>query len=532
MTRRVPVVPGSGPGEGWFPIGDYVDRDKRKFEYPFPQPQVQRPSLGGGGGSPTIVVAASDATDISKQKADLVCTGTNDEATILEAIDIITTTGVGGRVLLTEGEFSFTADNDSIIQSNQAGLIIEGMGPEATRIVVAGSFGSGDAVFDCSAADVQIRQLRLEDNTADASRHYGIITGIRARVTNVDGWVTGADSVFLWVSGILGNITDCQVEVATLGILVSDDYTTITGTEVFATAEAIRIDGGGVAGPVSIINNVLGVSVAGACVIGTGTHVLVEGNYMEGTAWGVHNEGDSDWIVQGNKLVATNGMFFEVGADNSLIANNRFDSGGQILFDGGSFTGCVVDGNVWDAASTPSIDGVIVFDNGATNCQVINNTIADANGMDGIRIETGTDVVVRGNFINEPDRGVHINAGTRVTVDANVVKFAGEHGIDYAGDDGSVRNNTVYGSSQNTTNTWDNINIAGDANIVTTNTSLPAPSSPLTRYGLNIVSGNDNAVYANALGDSSVYGTADSVDAGTNTQVAPAAGAIGGQFAY
>ena len=46
------------------------------------------------------------------------------------------------------------------------------------------------------------------------------------------------------------------------------------------------------------------------------------------------------------------------------------------------------------------------------------------------------------------------------------------------------------------------------------------------------MAGSNNAVYANYLGDSSDYGTADSIDSGTATQTTPAAGAIGGQFAY
>jgi hypothetical protein len=46
------------------------------------------------------------------------------------------------------------------------------------------------------------------------------------------------------------------------------------------------------------------------------------------------------------------------------------------------------------------------------------------------------------------------------------------------------------------------------------------------------MSGNNNAVYANYLGDSSLYTTADSIDSGTATQTTPAAGAIGGQFAF
>jgi hypothetical protein len=70
-----------------------------------------------------------------------------------------------------------------------------------------------------------------------------------------------------------------------------------------------------------------------------------------------------------------------------------------------------------------------------------------------------------------------------------------------------------------------------DSNQVVGGHYTPDPVDP-PRYGLNIMSGNNNAVYANYLGDSSLYTTADSIDSGTATQTTPAAGAIGGQFAF
>lgn len=57
--------------------------------------------------SATKVVAASNALDTTN--ADYICDGTNDEVQIQAAIDAVNTGGVGGRVLLSEGDFNIEA---------------------------------------------------------------------------------------------------------------------------------------------------------------------------------------------------------------------------------------------------------------------------------------------------------------------------------------------------------------------------------------------------------------------------------------
>lgn len=67
-----------------------------------------RASVGGPFGTPTVVVAASDASDISKAAAHFTCTGTNDDETINAALNLFNQglDGYGGRLLLTEGTFN------------------------------------------------------------------------------------------------------------------------------------------------------------------------------------------------------------------------------------------------------------------------------------------------------------------------------------------------------------------------------------------------------------------------------------------
>src|SRR4030043_392927 len=65
--------------------------------------ETQFASLIDTIGASSLTVAASDASDISKGRADYICDGVNDEVQIQAAIDALP--ALGGRVLLTEGNF-------------------------------------------------------------------------------------------------------------------------------------------------------------------------------------------------------------------------------------------------------------------------------------------------------------------------------------------------------------------------------------------------------------------------------------------
>jgi parallel beta-helix repeat protein len=72
------------------------------------------------GRSTTVSVAASDASNKSREQADYTCDGVADEVQIQAALDDLT---VGGKVLLSEG--TFKTDNPIVIDDNE---MIEGMG--------------------------------------------------------------------------------------------------------------------------------------------------------------------------------------------------------------------------------------------------------------------------------------------------------------------------------------------------------------------------------------------------------------------
>lgn len=105
-------------------------------------------------GQPTLVVAASDASDASKGRADYVCDGVNDEVQINAAIDALP--AIGGRVFLTEGNFNlYTAgsiDNHGdqyycvFIYRTHGAVEIAGI-PGATKLKLADSQTSSSAMI-------------------------------------------------------------------------------------------------------------------------------------------------------------------------------------------------------------------------------------------------------------------------------------------------------------------------------------------------------------------------------------------------
>lgn len=148
IMRRRPVA-----GPPIAQLADQVARLSRQFQYPDELGAGAAPLVLGGGGAPSVVVAASNSTDLSKLKADLICPGVNDEETIQAAVDLIPS---GGRLLLTEGTFN-VAINDVITLPDFTTL--QGLGMWLTIINTTDVTGTVVTVgASCLIADLAITQ--------------------------------------------------------------------------------------------------------------------------------------------------------------------------------------------------------------------------------------------------------------------------------------------------------------------------------------------------------------------------------------
>ena len=120
----------------------------------------------------TFVVAASDASADSKQFADYVCDGTADDVQISAAIAALPS--MGGKVVLSEGEFNITSD----IVINTSATKLVGQGRGAT--ILTAQTGVTNAVIDIvtnTAAeldDVTVEGIKMDVNskTVDGIRVY------------------------------------------------------------------------------------------------------------------------------------------------------------------------------------------------------------------------------------------------------------------------------------------------------------------------------------------------------------------------
>jgi hypothetical protein len=100
------------------------------------EPQPTAVAAPGKPLEATVFVAASNAREEVKAMADFVCTGTNDQDVIAQAINSLPSSG--GKVKLSEGTFVFNGSLN-ILRSN---ITLEGCGA-STKIFLANGANTG-----------------------------------------------------------------------------------------------------------------------------------------------------------------------------------------------------------------------------------------------------------------------------------------------------------------------------------------------------------------------------------------------------
>lgn len=110
--------------------------------------------------SSTLVIAASNASTASKEGADYVCDGTDDQTTILQVIQDTT-----GSVVLTEG--TFIINNSITIPANKT-VTISGQGM-TTILKIKDGINSEIPIFTINNAndDVTIKEVMLDGNSSN-----------------------------------------------------------------------------------------------------------------------------------------------------------------------------------------------------------------------------------------------------------------------------------------------------------------------------------------------------------------------------
>ena len=146
------VVTGSRLMEGEAAAFDLVWRLWRRFTRPDEIPAAVAAGGEGGGAAPSVVVAPSDASDLEKARADLICPGTADENVLYAAEDLL---AAGGRILLTSGTLSVDV---GFFPTKP--IHIQGMGSGVTWIIP--TFTSGTAISFLTAGDSSISHVGFD----------------------------------------------------------------------------------------------------------------------------------------------------------------------------------------------------------------------------------------------------------------------------------------------------------------------------------------------------------------------------------
>lgn len=148
---------------------------------------------------PTVLVAASNAADATKRRAQYVCDGVADNLEIQAAIDALP---VGGKVVLSEGTFTLADNIDAV-----GDMILMGQGYATKLIMLAGSPGTQkNAINIVSVNNVEICFLQIDgnrgniDDLGNANIQHGIYSATAINCKLHDLWIHDC-----WEMGIFMN---------------------------------------------------------------------------------------------------------------------------------------------------------------------------------------------------------------------------------------------------------------------------------------------------------------------------------------
>jgi hypothetical protein len=204
----------------------------------------------------TITVAASNASLKSKQGADYVCDGTNDHLEINAAFAALPS-GIGGRVLLTEGTFNISA---SIVPTSLSTLEGQGWG---TKLVT----NCSGHTISFTANDVVLKNFMM-DGTPQTYTTFNAKSGIyqgNCMYCTIEGiFFVHMRAAAIQIMGTTGNhqgqsIKGCKFLDCRTAILLNNygEYVRISDCNVVGAAggaEGINIYG---AGNVAITNTMV-----------------------------------------------------------------------------------------------------------------------------------------------------------------------------------------------------------------------------------------------------------------------------------
>lgn len=315
----------------------------------------------------TFIVAANNSSGRNKIRADYVCTGSNDEVIINQALNALPS--AGGYVHLLEGTYSIS--NTITIPADNITLAGSGKG---TRInttsdisMISATSLTGILIADLylyGAGHLNVNNMGIQFKTVYSSR----ITGC---------WL---DNMFIGI--------ECNQLVPSYYVTIDNNRGENCGWVIFFNGHNI------------ITNNVCNDSTFGMHITGGASAtplggVIVANNLCYSNDFSGIMVTGSDYaltIISGNICIGngSHGIRFTLLQNSTMVGNICESNQGHGIFversSSNSITGNICTDN--DSGATATYDGIIVDNNSDNN--VVSSNRCTGNDRDGIRIDDNT----------------------------------------------------------------------------------------------------------------------------------------------
>lgn len=328
--------------------------------------------------SVTFVVAASNSTANGQAAADYVCTGTNDDVVINNAISALSSS-TGGKVVLLEG--LYTISNPIVVSHNY--VTLEGQGPSYNTVIQAASSVSQTAMIEVGMNST-LNNCRLAN--------FAIKQGDGSNMP-----ITGSGH------GILFGAADSIIENVRINFSEFDGVHIIPGTS--GAAQLFDV----------ILNNVY-VYAPGQDGFFVGSEVLnselvlckVKGGNTQSTPRGRHG-----FYVQGSdvKLIACHPYFNQQHGLNVDTQNNSYSK--SIVVIGGEYENNGRCGISMNAAQSSLMSEALFYGNNVAN-----------NSYEDVLLTFCSNVIIQGNSFRYPTNAaghMYISSSTQTIVDGNII---------------------------------------------------------------------------------------------------------------
>jgi len=300
----------------------------------------------------TLVVAASDASALSRAQADYVCDGVADEVEINAALNALP--AQGGRVILLEGQYMLATpiiipDNDITLEGQSWATFLNGnnllTGNHAIQIstwdnchiknLSIRTLAGGAKVCHCIFAedgtnDLRIENVYFEDSDSDAIHIEGTSM---SRIKIFNCFIEGADDHGIHITPDGGDITQhfhiwknhiqsCGINGIHFAVCTNHNYHIIEGNSIASCAGSGIVFAGTVRECLITNNYLRGNTVTGIVLLANDDNNLIQNNYCNGNgAFGINIAAASciENTVRGNRLIGNvGGAINEAGTDTQL----------------------------------------------------------------------------------------------------------------------------------------------------------------------------------------------------------------------